>query len=103
MGKNKHDKLIDIISKDLKHRGYTDIYKNTEYSNLKCGEIDLYATKGKYVLVFEMKTNYNLKNYEKAKQQLNRAEKYYFSKHQKVFKFYVSNINNPYVEWIKKR
>ena len=103
MKKNKHDKLIDIIAKDLKHRGYTDIHKNTEYKTLRDGEIDLYATKGKYVLLFEMKTNFSLKNFGKAKEQLYRAEKYYFSKDQKVFKFYVSNINNPYIKWIKNK
>ena len=103
MTNSKHDKLIDIIAKDLTKRGYTDIHKKIEYKTHRDGEIDLYATKGKYVLLFEMKTNFSLKNFGKAKEQLERAEKYYFNKHQKVFKFYVSNINNPYIKWIKNK
>ena len=98
---NKHDQLIDIIADELQQRGYTKIHKNIEYNHRKHkGEIDLYAVKDKYVLLFEMKTNFSTKNFGKAKAQLQRAKKYYFNKDQRVFKFYVCNIEDPYIRWV---
>ena len=100
---SKHDQLIDIIAEELKRRGYENIYKNIEYKRNKTiiGEIDLYATHKHYVLLFEMKTTYGHKSYYKAKNQLNRAEKKYFKSYQRVFKFYVCNLYDPFIKWIK--
>jgi Holliday junction resolvase-like predicted endonuclease len=99
---SKHDALIDIIARELKLRGYTQIYKNIEYKNKgKEGEIDLYAEHNHYRLLFEVKTNYNYKSYCKAIRQLTRAEKYYFNTNHRVFKFYVCNIRDPIIKWVK--
>jgi Holliday junction resolvase-like predicted endonuclease len=98
---SKHDTLVDVIAEELKQRGYEHIHKHVEYkTRRKKGEIDLYTEHKHYVLLFEVKTNYTKKNYCKAKAQLTRAEKYYFNKSQRVFKFYVCNLNEPYIKRI---
>ena len=96
----RHDSLIDIVEKDLKDRGFKNIYKNTEYSNISCGEIDLWAKKDNYILIFEMKSSYSQRTRNKAIEQLNRAERNCFPLN-RVFKFYVSNYKCPRIDWIK--
>ena len=96
----RHDSLIDRVEAELINRGYQTIYKNTTYSEHSCGEIDLWAKRDDYILLFEMKTTYSNKTRKKATEQLNRAEKNCFP-YNRVFKFYVSNYKNPRVEWIK--
>lgn len=98
---NKHDALVEIIEQELWSRGIKETYKFEEYNKGVCGEIDLYARKDNYVLLFEMKSNDTYKARKKAIQQLDRAEKYCF-KNKRVFKFYVTNCSNPKIEWIKK-
>jgi Holliday junction resolvase-like predicted endonuclease len=100
MSISKHDQLVDIIADEMRSRGYTEIFKHTEYIRRKSGEIDLYVVKGKYVFCFEMKTNDCERGYNKAVDQLRRAEKYYFRKYQRVFKFYVYDYKNPKVRKI---
>jgi hypothetical protein len=95
-----HDKLVDLIEQELLSRNYNEIYKFVEYKNKKSGEIDIYARKNKYVFLFEIKSNYSKKSYFKAIEQLKRAEKYYFNKYDRVFKFFVYDIKNPQIRWI---
>lgn len=98
---NRHDSLIDRVEKELKERGYVNTKRNLEYSIKQCGEIDLYAIKDRYVLLFEMKTTDNYKSRKKAIEQLNRATNNCFNDY-RVFKFYVSNYKDMKIEWIKK-
>lgn len=100
-GLERHNSLVDRIEKHMVYRGYNIIYKNTEYNLASCGEIDLWAKKDDYILMFEMKATHNYKNRKKAISQLERAEKNCFP-YNRVFKFYVSNYKNPQIEWIKK-
>lgn len=95
----RHNHLIDIVEQELIDRGYNPI-REEEYNKGVCGEIDLYAINGKYILLFEMKTTTNYKTRKKAIEQMNRAERYCFN-NKRVFKFYVSNYKNPTIEWIK--
>ena len=96
----KHDSLIDIVGDELVRRGYQTIYRNTEYSVKSCGEIDLWAKRDGYVLLFEMKSTHSYRNRKKAISQLDRAETNCFP-FNRVFKFYVSNYKNPRIEWVK--
>lgn len=97
----KHDSLIDVVESELRSRGYTDIFRNTNYSYKDCGEIDLYAVKNNYVLLFEMKSNDTYKARKKAISQLSRATNNCFNNY-RVFKFYVSNYKEPQIEWIRR-
>jgi Holliday junction resolvase-like predicted endonuclease len=99
--KNKHDALVNIVEKELQRRGFDNIVKFREYSYKQCGEIDIYATKNNYVLLFEIKTNHTYKAQKKAREQLLRAENNCF-KNNRVFKFYVTNVSNPKYEWIRR-
>ena len=73
-GLARHDSLVDLVNKHLVFRGYNVIYKNTEYSVKSCGEIDLWAKRDGYVLLFEMKSMHSYRNRKKAISQLDRAE-----------------------------
>lgn len=101
----KHNSLVDLVEEELKFRGYTEIYKNTTYSNGLDGEIDIYAVKNNYILNFEIKCNHTNKAYKKAKDQLSRATRYYHPRNSRVFNFYVHGDckqgNNIYFNWIK--
>lgn len=101
---SKHDKLVDLVEKELLERGYSDIYKFVEYRGKKrvYGEIDIYARKGKYVLLFEVKSFNSKRNYKKAIEQTLRAKKYYFNNDDRVFMFYVYGIkHNSYnMRWL---
>lgn len=97
----RHDSLIERIEQELIERNFKSIYKNTTYSEHSCGEIDLWAKRDKYILIFEMKTTYSQKSRKKAIEQLNRAKDNCFP-YNRVFKFYVSNYRNPKIEWIKQ-
>ena len=99
-GQKRHDSLIELVEQELQNRGFQTIYKNTTYSEHSCGEIDLWAKRDDYILLFEMKSTYSQKTRNKALKQLERAEKNCFP-YNRVFKFYVSNYKNPRVEWIK--
>ena len=101
----KHDSLVGLVEEELKTRGYTEIYKNVKYSNGLDGEIDIYAVNKKYILNFEVKCNHNNKAYNKAKDQLTKAETYFHPKNSRVFNFYVygdcKSNNNIYYNWLK--
>ena len=107
---SKHDSLVNIIELELKYRGFnpTQINKFKEYhSRIQDGEIDLYTSKYNNILIFEIKSNDTYKGRKKAIEQLDRAEKNYFStfnnKNVRYFKFYAYwNKDNTYkIEWIK--
>jgi len=107
----RHDNLIRIIEHEMKSRGYYNGRKNVEYEVKKrknkvvAGEIDYYIRRGKYIILFEMKCCHSYKNRKKARDQLNRAEKYYFKPYHKVFKMYVTykgpKSNNYKINWLK--
>jgi len=107
MGKpaeGRHDGLVSIIKKRLEERNiYDKIIDHEEYrTNNACGEIDLYAIKGHYALIFEMKSSW--KGVKKAIHQLKRAEENCFKDYANVYKFvihYNSNKNNDYsITWM---
>jgi len=95
MAESKHDGLVRLVEQELKNRGFTDIHKFEEYKRHSiCGEIDIYAIKDDYVLLFEIKSNGAYKNEKKAIKQMNRAEKHYFSQDMRMFKFFVYGYGN---------
>lgn len=91
MSKNssRHDKLVSKVEQLLKERGYkTTTHK--EYKNKNGdGEIDLYAQKDGYTLVFEMKCSLRPKNWDYAIKQLARADHNYFHDKGRIFNFMV--------------
>lgn len=93
-----HDSLIDRVEAELLRRGYDDIHREYEYDK---GEVDLFAIRDNYVLLFEMKSVDNSKARRKAYEQLNRADRYLF-RNKRVFKFYVSNVSNCNIKWYRK-
>ena len=98
--KNIHNKLITQTQLRLMHGSvyYDNIYRNKEYSlgkNFPTGEIDLYATRKDYVLLFEMKSNDSQHLQNKAENQLNRATQLFEGK--RIFKFYVTPND---IKWI---
>jgi Holliday junction resolvase-like predicted endonuclease len=101
-GERRHDSLIDFVEAELKSRGFRDVYRNVNYNKNKCGEIDLYALRDGYVLLFEMKSTNCYKSRKKALDQLNRARLNCF-RGSRVFSFYVSDYKNPSIEWIKSK
>lgn len=97
---NKHDSLVQLIEEELLNRGYSQIYKNTVYSK---GEIDIYAFKYNYTLVFEAKSNETSKQLSRAKKQLDRVKENLF-KDYRTFYFIVSyNKNKPKFHWYRKK
>lgn len=105
MNTDTHDSLVDLINDEMLSRGYTNIHRNVNYKQKRSGEIDLYVQHNKYIYLFEMKSNYSIKSYNKAIDQLHRAEKYYFrnngKKRYRVFKFFVYDHKDPKIKWIQ--
>lgn len=104
----RHDKLIDIISKELQKRGWNPrlIETNKEYvKGRHAGEIDLIARQGRYALACEMKCSKNNKSRGKAIKQLERMEKHYFNRNERLFKLYITykgKHGDEYnIEWIR--
>jgi Holliday junction resolvase-like predicted endonuclease len=102
IGLLRHDSLIDLVEKELRSRGFEDVVRNEFYNLGECGEIDLYAVRGKYVLLFEVKARDSYKSRKKAIEQLTRAERNCFPFH-RVFKFYVSDYKEPLIEWVRRK
>jgi len=109
-GIEKHDNLVDKVEQELIKRGYKDIEKFVSYRRPHdynyLGEIDIYATRGRYVLLFEVKTHDTRDNKKHAYRQMDRAVKNYFKdwKHyNRVFTFYVHGDKNNDIsyEWLK--
>lgn len=101
----RHDSLVEIISERLENNGWKT-HKHTEYSHPKrSGEIDLYAQKDGYTLVFEMKCSLRPKNWDYAIKQLARADHNYFHDKGRIFNFMVHYNNargDEYtVHWIR--
>lgn len=98
----KHDSLVEIIKKELTDRKFVHLFDHIEYKRHLCGEIDIYAEKDDYILLFEVKCNNSGQNYKRAKEQMNRAEKYYFGTSKRIFKFFAYYDNNkPVIMWLK--
>lgn len=75
----KHQLMLnDLERRLLENDFYEHVYREVEYKDLKRkdGEIDLYATRGNKVFVFEVKSGVRQKSYLKAQEQLDRASKY---------------------------
>jgi len=115
---SKHLALEKLVIIRLKHDGFINIHHHTEYGintvisehdfETECktkliGEIDVYATKGKYCFLFEVKSNGITKLCNKAIDQLQRAEGYLF-KDYKVFKIWAYCPSKEYLnvnyKWI---
>lgn len=86
--KSKHKALEELVCARLRHDGFDKIFRNVEYGPHKklIGEIDVFAKKGNYIFLFEVKSNGNKKLHYKAIEQLNRAESYLFKDNYKVYK-----------------
>ena len=96
--KSKHDATIDTLVGRLDPRDYSQIAKNIEYFKPNCkscsGEVDAMAFKidpsRAYLLLFEIKSNDSVRNYNKAVKQLDRSEDHYHKFVDKIYKFYVT-------------
>jgi len=92
---SKHDRIISSLEDRLRDTGdYDLIQATTEYKvHGKCGECDLFAIRGRYALVFEIKSNDKPKSRSKAYHQLNKDYEWITSRFnvERVFKFYASN------------
>ena len=58
--KSNHDALVDLVEEELRNRGYDRISKLLAYETRKSkdkinGELDVFALKDDYALVFEIK------------------------------------------------
>ena len=85
---SKHDSLVDIVKNELVDRDFNQVFMNREYNrNGICGEIDVYGRKGDYLFVFECKCSKTPKNYKRAVNQLERADKFFFKFPEKSFYF----------------
>jgi len=87
---NKHQQIIDNLEQRLSNK--YDIFKNLEYGpkHKLTGEIDLYATTGKYNLYFEIKSNHTDKSYKIAIKQLSRIHDKYANPYVRNWFFYVT-------------
>jgi len=98
-----HDELTDRVEGLLQKKGYTT-FRNVEYRARHSGEIDVYALKDGYILAFEMKSGHGKKCDMHAREQLDRMERYYFSRYNydKLFRFIVHwDGNDPTYSWYK--
>lgn len=93
---SNHDDLVDIIRNTRLNKNHTNIH---EFSTYWKGEVDLHTSNNNYALIFEMKSNNTSKGKKRAHNQLNRAEKYFFDKEYRVFKFYVYWTNHASKEY----
>ena len=82
-------------SRIITHKEYC--FGNFNQSHLD-GEIDVLAMKGKYRLVFEVKSTNHPKSYCKARKQLERARRLYENEGFRVFTFYVTPKQ---MRWLK--
>lgn len=97
-----HNSLVDRVEEELIKRGYDSINKYVVYER---GELDLYCRVNNaknYYLLFEIKCSYTKKAQHKALDQLFRAERFYFKKHDRIFKFFVYEEDGLCFQWIKK-
>ena len=81
----RHDKLVDLTIDDMiENHGWKihELHALQPYTNNGMdGEIDLYAVRGKYIFLFEMKCSLTQKTYTKAQNQTSRAIHYFFESH----------------------
>ena len=100
----RHDGLVDKVKQELINRDITHLFDHVEYTRHQhSGEIDVYAQKDDYILLFEIKGKDNCHNYTKAVKQMTRAQNYFFGKGHRIFKFYVTydKNNNVKYKWVK--
>ena len=67
------------------------------------GEVDLFAMKENYLLLFEMKSHYTHKQHKKAKFQLSKEEKFMKNVGTRVFKFEVFYNDHTNTDYTIKR
>ena len=100
--KSKHDRIIRSLENRLKNtRRYDLIQSTTEYNiHGRHGECDLFAIRGRYALILEIKTHDSVKSRTKVYQQLKKDSKWIKSRYgiDRVFKFYAYR---NYLEWIR--
>lgn len=98
----KHDSIVNRLE-DIVNRRLPD-FKTYQLTSYPGGEIDLYAKKGDYVLLFEIKCNDSYKNYNHAVEQMQRAKRLFFGYRPRVFMFYAfqeKNSNHINYTWVK--
>lgn len=97
-----HDQLVEMIAADLECRGYVPHKFVTYDMGHAQGEIDVYAMNEDYVLLFEVKQTDSCRHYNKASNQMKRAEENVFQGF-RVFKFYGcdSGVGTYQLKWIK--
>lgn len=99
-----HEEGIDSIiqrlaSSELDYDQPAMLNKRFGYNGTGCvGEIDVYATKGDRMLIFEYKTKDGEKQRKKAYQQLFFAKKHYEGDADRISTFYVHD--GDVIEWI---
>lgn len=91
----RHDGLVLDLEERIKATGWT----TNKFVEYKQGEIDLYAVKGDYRAIFEMKCSMKLKNYHYAHNQMARAIDEYFHDNKRTFCFYVYYNNRKTKEY----
>lgn len=100
----RHDGLVHKVEQELIKRKFNHLFTHVEYNKFPhCGEIDIYAEKDNYILLFEIKGRDCLQNYNKAVKQMTRAEQYFFDKQHRIFKFYVcyDDKDNIKYNWVR--
>ena len=90
--RNRHGRLITDLENRLRNSSckYDLIGKNHEYGPRyePIGELDLFAVKGRRMLIFEIKAVDHLNAYNKAIEQLKRAEEFFSRKD--LYTYYVT-------------
>ena len=101
--RKRHDNLVIQLENRLRNSkvNYDLIGKNHEYGprDFPIGELDLFAVKGRRMLIFEIKAVDHLNAYNKSLEQLKRAEEYFSG--EDLYTFYVTpsrgrRIKPPY-------
>jgi Holliday junction resolvase-like predicted endonuclease len=97
----KHDRLVGLVEDILHAKKYDVVGTLTKFKvNGRDGEMDLFAIKDNYALVFEVKCSNNYKTRKKAKEQLSKDEQLF--KAYRVFKFMVYyKHGGPEYLWIR--
>lgn len=101
---SKHDKLVLTLEDRLLSNGWKTTTFKEYHNHHGDGEIDLYATKDNYRVLFEVKCNIRQKNWIYAHDQLARATRNYFRDNKKTFAFVAYYTEKDYseykIEWV---
>ena len=99
----RHEDIVDKVEKELQNRRFLRVYKHVDYVVGKCcGEIDVVAKRGGYVLLFEVKGYDSLRHYNRAVKQLRRAERMYNGARVFLIYAYGNHYGLPEYKWIRR-